>query len=193
MTIKRKYAFFFYSYRSDLPANELVQRHKISSRGSSASITSMSSMSGSPSPFGTGQETMPSHLNLTSSSSANSSSLLNNNGRYTPSPARSFSNIPSALSPHRNLGININAAMCPPQHVLLQRTMSSHIGPIHPQTAGANARPNPFGFGFDDGMTVTGTSSVFELPTIFILASKRSAAACRIKPSLSENVPGREC
>ena len=146
------FILFYSSYRSDLPANELVQRHKISSRGSSASITSMSSMSGSPSPFGTGQETIPSHLNLTSSSSANSSSLLNNNGRYTPSPARSYSNIPSALSPHRNLGINMNAAMCPPQHVLLQRTMSSHIGPIHPQTAGANARANPFGFGFDDGI-----------------------------------------
>ena len=151
MDIKRKYAFLsFYSFRSDLPANELVQRHKISSRGSSASITSMSSLCGSPSAFS--QETMPSHLNLTSSSSANSSNLLNNNGRYTPSPARSYTNIPSALSPHRNLGINMNAAMCPPQHVLLQRTMSSHIGPIHPQTAGANTRANPFGFGFDDGI-----------------------------------------
>ena len=112
--------YFITSTRSDLPANELVQRHKISSRGSSASITSISSMSGgvcgSPTMLSGGQGTMSSQLNLSNSisSSTNSSGLATNNGRHTligimPSSARSSPNIAAATSPHKNLTLNISA------------------------------------------------------------------------------------
>ena len=155
--------------RSDLPANELVQRHKISSRGSSSSITSMSSVTGGmhspgyPSVFGNGQGTMSSHQNLTStvSSSTNSSNSGNLkcrqlSGGFLSNSARSSPNIAAASSPQRqHLAINISAAMASPQHVLVRRSLSTNVGGVAgPASAGANLTASvasPFGFGFDDG------------------------------------------
>ena len=142
-----------------MPANELVQRHKISSRGSSASINSVQSMCGSPTVFVGGNSAMSMHQNLSSSmsSSTNSSGVANNVGRpntcgVVPSPARSCTNIASASSPHRNLTLNISAVMSSPQHVLVRRSLSSHMGPSGSVSASATALNNPFGFGFDDGI-----------------------------------------
>ena len=142
-----------------MPAKELVQRHKISSRGSTASMNSMSSMCGSPTVFGNGHGGVAPHQNLSNSmsSSTNSSGISNANGRHTPggmmpSPARSCQNIAAASSPHRNLTLNINAVMASPQHVLVRRSLSSHIGPSGTNSAASAGLGNPFGFGFDDGI-----------------------------------------
>ena len=69
-----------------------------------------------------------------------------------PSPARSSPNIAAASSPHRNLTLNINAVMSSPQHVLVRRSLSSHIGATGSSNATAPVLSNPFGFGFDDGV-----------------------------------------
>ena len=116
-------------------------------------------MCGSPTVFPGGNGAMGMHQNLSSSvsSSTNSSGVMNNNGRYIsggmmPSPARSSPNIAAASSPHRNLTLNISAVMSSPQHVLVRRSLSSHIGPAGSSNATAPALGNPFGFGFDDGV-----------------------------------------
>ena len=122
-------------------------------------MTSMSSVCGSPTVFGNGPGGLSPHQNLSNSmsSSTNSSGMTNGNGRHTPggimpSPARSCQNIAAASSPHRNLTLNINAVMASPQHVLVRRSLSSHIGPSGSGSASASALNNPFGFGFDDGI-----------------------------------------
>ena len=122
-------------------------------------MNSMSSMCGSPTVFGNGSGALASHqpLSNTTSSSTYSSGMTNGNGRHTPggmlpSPARSCQNIAAASSPHRNLTLNINAVMASPQHVLVRRSLSSHIGASGSTSASAVALNNPFGFGFDDGI-----------------------------------------
>ena len=116
-------------------------------------MTSMSSMCGSPTVFGQGSNPLHQTLSNSTSCSTNSSGLgTNNGGGMIPSPARSYTNIQAVSSPHRNLTLNISTVMSSPQHVLVRRSLSTHVGPAGPSTSAGAALSNPFGFGLDDGI-----------------------------------------
>ena len=118
---------------SDLPANELVQRHKISSCGSTASSTSVSS----PAASGTAATSPPAFQSKPSTANA-----------YSPSSPNSSSH------PHRNLTLNMSLVVSSPQHVKRSLSTCGMVGSGGGGT-GSSAScssgngSNVFHFGFD--------------------------------------------